>query len=244
MINNDKNYNDIKSKDIKEETILVAKYKINKQKIKIFGSLFVKNNKKNCKIICEEKEYELKDEFDIVNKQKEILEIELKCISSITDISNLFSGCESLISLTGLSNLDTSKMVNMESIFSGCISLLSIPDISNWDISNVMNISLLFNNCQSLSSLPDISKWNTNNIIDMSFLFNGCISLTSLPDISKWKLNEYINKEMMFNNCISLSYIPEEFLPKKNDLLVYSLIGPIHLDYSLLNLINNISSKV
>ena len=51
MNNNDKNYKDIKSKDNKEKSILEAKYKINKQKIKIFGSSFVKNNKKNCKII-------------------------------------------------------------------------------------------------------------------------------------------------------------------------------------------------
>ena len=223
-----------------------AKYKINKNKIKIFGTSFVKKNKNNCKIIYENKEYELKDIFEIDNNiNKEILEIDLIGISNITDISYLFSECSSLISLSGISNIDFSKISYMQGMFNECSSLLYLPDISQWDISNITDISCLFNNCHSLSYIPDISKWNTSNITDMSFLFNGCFSLTSLPDISKWKLNENVQIDMIFGYCYSLSYIPDIFFNLKNLMQVYSFIGAINLNvnYLALDCINNISYK-
>lgn len=43
-----------------DDNLLTIKYKIeNSKEIKIFGKLFVKNNKNNCSIIIEDKEYNL-----------------------------------------------------------------------------------------------------------------------------------------------------------------------------------------
>ena len=55
----------------------------------------------------------------------------------------------------------------MSEMFSGCSSLLSLPDISNFNTSNVNNMYRMFYGCNSLISLPDISKWNTSNLINM-----------------------------------------------------------------------------
>ena len=45
----------------------IIKYKINnlEKKVKLFGKDFVKNNANNCKIICDNKEYDLVEYFDI-----------------------------------------------------------------------------------------------------------------------------------------------------------------------------------
>ena len=54
--------------DIEEDTneiTICYNIKQKENKIKIFGSDFVKNNKNNCKIIYEDKEYELQEYFDI-----------------------------------------------------------------------------------------------------------------------------------------------------------------------------------
>ena len=59
----------------------------------------------------------------------------------------------------------------MSNMFSGCKSLVSLPDISNWDISKVTSLKGVFYGCKSLSLLDDISKWNTSNVIDMSSFF-------------------------------------------------------------------------
>ena len=100
------------------------------------------------KIKIDEKEYELKEEFNIKNEEK--IEIKLNEIYKITDMSFMFSGCS---------------------------SLSNIPNISKWNTNKVINMSSMFCECSSLSNLPDISKWNTNNVTDMNSIFSGCSSL-------------------------------------------------------------------
>ena len=58
---------------------------------------------------------------------------------------------------------DTS-VSNISYMFFGWTSLISISGISDWDISECSNISGLFEKCTSLRFLPDISKWNTKNV--------------------------------------------------------------------------------
>jgi len=67
-------------------------YKINKEeKIKIFGEEFVENNKNICKIKYDNKEYELKEEFEIKNKNKSELNIVLKNINNIINMGDMFN---------------------------------------------------------------------------------------------------------------------------------------------------------
>ena len=147
---------------------ITIKYNIkNDETVKIFGKRFVKNNKNICKIICEDKEYELIDTFETKNLNKENLEIKLKGISEITDISSLFDKCSSLSSSTNLSKWDTSNIIDMSYIFSNCDSLEHLPDISNWNTSNVKYMKGIFRGCKNLKELPDISKWDTSKVIYM-----------------------------------------------------------------------------
>ena len=155
---------------------IILNYKIdNEHKIRIFGELFANKNKNNYQIIINNKTYQLTPFIDI-NELKikgDNLEVHLKQIKNTLDISFMFCGCN---------------------------SLLSIKNIINWNIENIINMESLFVGCSSLKSLPDISKWNTNNVTNMSFLFAGCSSLTSLPDISKWNTKNVINKVLNLIN--------------------------------------------
>ena len=59
--------------NIKEENNeIIIRYNIkeNENKIKIFGKDFIKNNKNICKIIYEDKEYELQEYFEFKNIKK------------------------------------------------------------------------------------------------------------------------------------------------------------------------------
>ena len=87
-------------------------YKVNDNKIKLFGNNFVKNNKNNCKLIIDGKEEELKEFYNLglSSANRNTLEVKLKNITKIT---------------------------NMNNIFNECISLLSLPDISKWNITTV-----------------------------------------------------------------------------------------------------------
>ena len=58
--------------------------------INIFGKEFVKNNKNICSMIIDYKEYELSERFNFKNYNKNTLEIVLKGIDNITDMSLCF----------------------------------------------------------------------------------------------------------------------------------------------------------
>ena len=123
------------------EIIMIYKPKEgNKEKIRIFGTEFIENNKDICKIIYNNEEYELKEYFNEIDKDynnKDIISFKLTNINNITLMTEIFSGCNSVISL---------------------------PDISNWDLSNVKSMNGIYFQCESLISLPDLSKWNLSNV--------------------------------------------------------------------------------
>ena len=188
-------------------------YKIDKSKlnVKIFGADFVKNNKDRCKIRHSHGTIELREYFDIDDnlKNKEILEIILVGITKVTNMSNMFQECRTLLSISDISKLDMTKVTDISGMFSICESLTAIPDISNWNTSNVKNISSLFGICQNLKSLPDISRWDTRNMTAMNAVFFGCVSLTSIPDISKWNTSNVNNIGFLFGLCQSVQYLPD-----------------------------------
>ena len=202
-------------KNIEENNQITMIYKVkeNESKIKIFDSTFVKNNKKWCKLFYEDKEYNLSTNFNVkglnLNIYDSNLELKLKNIKKITNMSHMFSNCSSLISLPDINKWETSKITNMNYLFFGCSSLLSLPDISSWDTSNVIDMQWMFGRCSSLKELPDISKWNIGKVKDLNWMFCGCSSLEKLPDISKWNTENVTDMHCIFSGCSSLTYLPD-----------------------------------
>ena len=92
----------------------------------IFDSHFISNNKDKCKMIIDNKEYEIKEYLDTKHNNSK-LNIKLKGINNITDMSEIFSGC----STSDISKLSTNNIIDMRSMFDSCSSLSSLPDISN-----------------------------------------------------------------------------------------------------------------
>ena len=160
---------DTKTEDDVDE--ITIRYKIEDSKrIQIFGCDFVANNRNLCKIIVNKEEFDLTmyQDANINQINNSIFEIKLKGIKNITNMSYMFSGCESLSYLPDISKFNTQNVTKMTEMFYGCVSLSSLPDISKWNTQSVTDMESMFSNCNSLSSLPDISKWNTQNVTNMS----------------------------------------------------------------------------
>ncbi len=206
-------YNKMKSREIDPHHQIKIKYKLEKKmnQLRLFGSNFVLNNKDICKILYDNEEYELKEEITIKNcmLNKDTLEINLIFVDNIIKMIDMFDKCDNLISLSDMSNLDTSSVVSMHGIFANCSSLSFLPEISKWNISNVTDMSWMFYNCKSLTTLPDISIWNISNVNDISGMFSDCSSLILLPDISKWNTNNIKYMHNLFNGCSSLLALPD-----------------------------------
>jgi len=118
----------------KDMPIIKINYNIGKgeggNSIYIFGSEFVKNNKKNCKMIINNKEYGIEEQFNIEKYTNNKLEIKLRVIDNMTNMRYMFKGCISLSSLSNISKLNTNNVTDMNGMFNQCSSLSSLPDIS------------------------------------------------------------------------------------------------------------------
>ena len=121
---------------------------------------------------------------------------------SPTNCCKWFANCQSLQTITGIENLNTSEVTNMSEMFSDCRALTSL-DLSSFDTSNVTNMEGMFFNCNSLTSL-DVSSFNTSNVTDMGSMFQECSSLTSL-DVTNFVTSNVTNMECMFQDCSSLT---------------------------------------
>ena len=146
--------------------------------IKILGNEFIKNNKQNCKMIINEREYEICRNIECnkygINENDDLLTITLTGINNCINIRDMFCKCRSLQSLPDILKLDTKNVTDISNMFRGCRSLQSLPDISKWDTKNITDMNYMFYGCRSLKSLPDVSNWDTKNVTNMENIFCGC----------------------------------------------------------------------
>ena len=191
------------------EMIIIYKIYEGRNKINLFGNDFVTKNKDKCYLMINNEKGELKEFLEINGEQKGEIQIKLCESETINDMSSMFNGCTSLVSLPNISNWDSKNINNMSSMFYGCITLNSFEGISNWNTTNVTQMYSLFKNCTELKALPDISKWDTKNVVDMSHMFYNCCALKSICDISKWDTKNVLRMNSMFQYCISLISLPD-----------------------------------
>ena len=165
------------------------------KEIKIFHELFVKNNRERAKMIINNKQYKLMENF---RKQKYNLKIKIKFFDNIIFLNSMFKNCKSLCFIYNFQNLNIKYLKTISSLFEGCNSLYYIDDISNWNINKINDISAIFFECSALKRLPNISKWNINKVNFAIGLFNKCSSLKELPDISKWNTSNIKDMSFLF----------------------------------------------
>ena len=119
-----------------------------------------------------------------------------------TSAKRWFSGMENLVSITGLSYLNTSEVTNMMSMFFNCNKLTSL-DLSNFNTAKVTNMSYMFQKCTGLTSL-NVSSFNTSNVTTMSYMFEYCSGLTSL-DLGSFNTSNVTSMGYMFRYCSGLT---------------------------------------
>ena len=199
---------------IKDEIKITYKFKDNSNNIvRIFGAKFVKRNK-DLKIGFNIDEYEIEYEIcSYINKNnlkktnKNYYEIKLKGLSNITDISYMFSSCDSIINIYGMDDFNTKNITDMNNMFSNCISLEYLPNISKWDVSNVTNMSYLFHYCESLISVSYIYDWNVKNLTNMECMFSGCKNITGLSETTRWNTKNVKKMGSLFSDCSSIEIL-------------------------------------
>ena len=155
----------------RNEMIMIYEKNEKDEKIKLFGEIFIKNNKDNCFLLIDDKINELSMEYKLNKKDKRNKNIKIKLIEvrDIENMSFMFLYCKSLLSVD-MSKWNINKIKNLDYMFFGCSSLNNLSDISKWDTININSMNSMFMECERLKPLPDISKWNTKNIIKKNIM--------------------------------------------------------------------------
>lgn len=117
--------------------------------------------------------------------------------SNVTDMHNLFSGCNFLKSIPAM---NTQNVTNMSYMFNGCVELSTVPLLNT---SNVTNMFSMFCRCVSLTEIPIL---DTGKVTDMTEMFSDCSSLRQIPLLDT---KSCTSMSGMFRNCSSITEIPE-----------------------------------
>ena len=127
----------------------------------------------------------------------------LICDSGVTDMSTMFSNCNSLTTLDATS-FNTINVNNMNNMFNGCSNLKTL-DVSNFNTSKVTDMRNMFSSCRNLKTL-DVSNFNTSKVTNMAFMFYNCNNLITL-DLSNFDTIKVTNMYYMFQGCNSLTTV-------------------------------------
>ena len=118
------------------------------------------------------------------------------------DLNFWFNDCSNLTKIEGIEYLNTSEVTEMRDVFCGCESLEEL-DLSHFDTSKVTTMSAMFAGCTSMKTF-DLSHFNTSNLTIMRNMFAGCYAMTSI-DLSTFDTSNVNNMFGLFYNCTSLT---------------------------------------
>ena len=184
--------------------------------VRIFGKAFINKNKGKYKIIYKNKEYVIKEYFEeIINNNyndNNLIKIKIKIINNISNMSHMFEGCNTLISLSeiikGKTLTITIKLNNNKydkNVFcSTGPQLLPYNFIdNNKSYKDYISLESSFPNhdhlVPSINQINKIIQINSSKlpyskikVTDSNKMFYGCISLVSLPVLSNWNIPNII----------------------------------------------------
>lgn len=101
--------------------------------------------------------------------------------------SYLFGEFSLLTTVTGLNQLDTSRVTNMRGMFINSTSLVELEGLDSWNTGNVTDMSYMFDTCSSLKTL-NIDNWDVTKLKSALQVLAGTSKLTSLS-ARDWTIN-------------------------------------------------------
>lgn len=88
-----------------------------------------------------------------------------------------FNGMSKLTTINNIGNLNTSAVTDMSYMFSGCQTLKSVS--LNFNTEKVANMSYMFDGCSAFNSL-DLSKFNMAKVTSSNYMVRNCKALKSI----------------------------------------------------------------
>ena len=178
---------------------LALKYFVRKKgNYNIFGKEFVQNNKEFIDLIINGKNNPLIDKYELTEGENSITMI-MK--DNLTNLSYMFSFCDSLRDIKDLKNLNVEYVIDFSYMFCGCASISDFSALQNWNVSRGYNFASMFCNCTKLVDLTPLERWDVSSGIYFQYMFYGCSKLNDLNPLMNWNVSNGVNFVSMFSGC-------------------------------------------
>ena len=178
---------------------LTLKYFVRKKgNYNIFGKEFVQNNKEFIDLIINGKNNPLIDKYELTEGENSITMI-MK--DNLTNLSYMFSFCDSLRDIKDLKNLNVEYVIDFSYMFCGCASISDFSALQNWNVSRGYNFASMFCNCTKLVDLTPLERWDVSSGIYFQYMFYGCSKLIDLNPLMNWNVSNGVNFVSMFSGC-------------------------------------------
>ncbi|VDG33717.1 cell surface protein [Lactobacillus plantarum] [Lactiplantibacillus mudanjiangensis] len=140
----------------------------------------------------------------LFNEDRQLRQVDFgqRNLSRVQSFKGMFYQCSSLTTITGISQWQTTSVTDLSQMFTGCSQLVTL-DLNGWDVSQVVRLVATFKDCAKLTTL-NVADWSTGSLITLEDTFNGDSSLTTLP-VGKWNVGKVGTLIRTFNYCSSLT---------------------------------------
>ncbi|MDR0794008.1 MAG: DUF285 domain-containing protein [Chitinophagaceae bacterium] len=120
-------------------------------------------------------------------------------LTSLTDMSYMFAGCNSLTAVPGMEKWDVSRVTNLSGMFFNASNFNS--SLAGWNVSNVTNMSNMFYGALAFNQPIDAWGVKTNRVMDISYMFYG--ARTFNQPLAGWDVGSVKNMSNMFAGALA-----------------------------------------
>ena len=136
------------------------------------------------------------------------------------EADEMFSGLDQLTDISGLSQINTSRVTSMQNLFEYDHSLNDLSPIAGWDVSNVYNMNYMFMWCYGLTTLESLADWEVSSLYDMASMFEETRNIESLHGLENWRPEYLYSMDYAFSieNLSDISALSGWRLPDLNSM--------------------------
>jgi len=143
-----------------------------------------------------------------------------------TSTARWFYNFANMLTIEGISNLNTSQVTTMTEMFRFCDKLNNL-DLSSFDTSNVTDMSFLVCYCTSLSNL-NVSTFNTSKVVDMQHMFH--MSPATELDLRSFDTKNVTDMNTMFESTkLKTIYVSDKWSTESVTSSLYMFSGSGYL---------------
>ena len=153
----------------------------------IFRKEFVEKNINNIFLTINGKKSPLIDKCYLKKGQNNVT---MYIRNTLTDLSDMFSCCETLYNFDELKYLYTKNVTNFSAMFQ-YTKISNIQALENWDTSKSETFHSMFYGCELLTNIKPVKNWNVSRCKDFSQMFGRC-NISEINSVENWNVSNGI----------------------------------------------------